>query len=106
MIRGFLLASAVGLGLAGSLPASLGPTAALAQGCLSPGEARAAVQRGDAVSLSAILGQIEANGGQILPPPQLCSRGGRLVYIVNVLGRGGRVKRLVVDAASGGIQGN
>ncbi|HMN88186.1 MAG TPA: hypothetical protein PKA74_19700 [Bauldia sp.] len=59
----------------------LGPaTEARAQGCLSPAEARQAVQAGQALPLSRMLKAIrQAVGGEILPPPQLCNAGGRLV---------------------------
>ncbi|MBN8998414.1 MAG: PepSY domain-containing protein [Rhizobiales bacterium] len=58
---------------------------AAANGCLSQGEARQAVQ-----VLSA----------------QLCRAGGGLVYVVSVLGEGGQVRRLTVDAVSGAVSGN
>jgi hypothetical protein len=77
---------------------------AYADGCLSPGEARAAAQSGEIVPLSRIIGQIRAAAnGEILPPPQLCNIGGHYVYLVNVLTRGGQVTRLTVDASSGSI---
>ncbi len=77
---------------------------AQAAGCLSAGEARAAVQSGQVMALSRMLGQIRASaGGEILPPPKLCERGGRLVYMVNVLSPKGKVKKLTVDAANGRI---
>jgi len=87
---------------------SFGPaSSAFADGCLSPGEARAAAQSGEIVPLSRIIGQIRAAAdGEILPPPQLCNVGGRFVYLVNVLTRGGQVTRLTVDASSGSILGN
>jgi hypothetical protein len=86
---------------------SFGPaSSAFADGCLSPGEARAAAQSGQIVPLSRIVGQIRAAAnGEILPPPQLCNVGGRYVYLVNVLTRGGQVTRLTVDASSGSILG-
>ena len=79
---------------------------ARAQGCLSAAEARNAVQSGQALPLSRMLKAIrKAAGGEILPPPQLCDAGGRLVYYVNVLGRDGQVTQITVDAASGSILG-
>lgn len=85
--------------------ALLGP-AARAQGCLSAAEARSAVQSGQALPLSRMLKTIRQTvGGEILPPPQLCDAGGRLVYHVNVLGRDGQVTQITVDAASGSILG-
>ncbi|MCP4381845.1 MAG: PepSY domain-containing protein [Hyphomicrobiales bacterium] len=78
-----------------------------AAGCLSSRDARAAVQSGQALPLSKMLGRIRSTaGGEILPPPKLCDRGGRLVYMVNVLSPGGQVKKLTVDASNGSILGN
>jgi hypothetical protein len=85
----------------------VGTAAPYGEGCLSAGDARAAVQSGQIVALSQILGAIRAAaGGEVLPSPQLCNMGGRLVYLVNVLSRGGAVKRLTVDAQSGAILGH
>ena len=75
---------------------------AQAQGCLSQGEARQAVQSGQAVSLSRLRAGIP---GEVLSA-QLCRAGGGLVYIVSVLGDGGQVKRMQVDAQSGAVSGN
>jgi hypothetical protein len=72
-----------------------------AQGCLSQGEARQAVQSGQALSLSQLRGGIS---GEVLSA-QLCRVGGALVYVVSVLGDGGQVKRLQVDARSGAVSG-
>jgi hypothetical protein len=81
-------------------------SSAFADGCLSPGEARAVAQSGEIVPLSRVIGQIRAAAnGEILPPPQLCNIGGRYVYLVNVLTRDGQVTRLTVDASSGNIIG-
>jgi hypothetical protein len=105
MFKRMLRLSLLSLGLLGAGLAGLA-SPALAEGCLSPGQARAAAQSGEIVPLSQIIGQIRsAARGEILPPPQLCSVGGRFVYIVNVLTRDGQVTRLTVDAASGSILG-
>ena len=83
-----------------------GPEAAYAKGCLSAGEARSAVQSGQAVSLSKLLRKIQkATGGEIVPPPKLCKQGGSLFYKVNVLAPNGKVKQVTVDAASGNLVG-
>jgi len=77
-----------------------------AQGCLSQREARSAVQDGQAQSLSRMVKNIQkATGGEILPTPQLCDAGGRLVYHVKVLRPDGQVESITVDAASGNISG-
>lgn len=104
MFRTLALAAALALALPGAL--ALAPGSALAQGCLSSKEARSAVQTGQAVSLSKMVKRIQqATGGEILPTPQLCSMGGRLVYMVKVLRPDGSVETLTVDAASGSIAG-
>ena len=95
----------------GSEPAYEGTAAAdgaavLAQACLSGGQARAAVQSGRAIPLSQLISRIRAAaGGQVLPQPQLCASGGRLVYLINVLTGNGQIRSLTVDAASGSILG-
>jgi len=79
---------------------------AYADGCLTPGEARAVAQSGEIVPLSHVISQIRAAAnGEILPPPRLCNVNGRYVYLVNVLTRDGQVTRLTVDASSGNIIG-
>ncbi len=104
MFRKLALAVLIALPIAGG--AGLAPETALAAGCLSSKEARSAVQNGQAVSLSKMVKRIQkATGGEILPTPQLCNNGGRLVYIVKVLRPDGSVETLTVDAASGNIAG-
>ena len=103
MFRTLALAAIAALPLAG---AALVVPPALAQGCLSAKETRSAVQDGQAVSLSKMVKRIQkATGGEILPTPELCREGGRLVYRVKVLRKDGSVETLSVDAASGSIAG-
>ena len=103
MFRSLALAAAVVLPFAGG---GLVSAPALAQGCLSAKQTRSAVQSGQAVSLSKMVKNIQrATGGEILPTPQLCDQGGRLVYTVKVLRPDGSVETLTVDAASGSISG-
>ncbi len=79
------------------------PQAPVGGGCLSPGEARAAVQNGEVIALSSVLGQIrQSAGGQIVSVPALCNMGGRLVYFLDVL-TAGRIMHLQVDARTGRI---
>jgi uncharacterized membrane protein YkoI len=100
------LALAIPLAAALAAGSAIAPTSAQAQGCLSAKQTRSAVQSGDAVSLSRMVKKIQqATGGEILPTPQLCDNGGRLVYIVKVLRPDGSVETLTVDAASGNIAG-
>jgi hypothetical protein len=104
MFRRLLPVAVLGLMLSGA--GVFASPEALAQGCLSSREARSAVQSGQAVSLSTMVKQIKAaTGGEILPTPQLCNAGGRLVYMVKVLRPDGQVETLTVDAASGSISG-
>jgi hypothetical protein len=79
-----------------------GPSPAYGESCLSQGEARDAVQRGDAIALSAIRGAL--GGGEVVSA-QLCRGGNGLVYVVSVLGNDGAVKRVRVDARSGAVVG-
>jgi uncharacterized membrane protein YkoI len=83
------------------------PDGASAQSCLSRDEARAAVQAGQAIPLSRIKRQVEKQAdGEIQGQPRLCKDGGQFVYMINVMGPGGQIKRIVVDARSGGILGS
>jgi uncharacterized membrane protein YkoI len=105
MVRTTVRALLFGLALLNAL-AALAPAAALAGDCLSASEIRAAAQSGEAVPLSRIIGQIRAAaGGEVLSSPQLCRRGGQLVYLVNVLGSDGQIQRLTVDARTGSVAG-
>jgi len=78
------------------------PAAAQA-GCYSDQQIRGAVQQGQAVPLSNLIGQIQARfGGQVVSS-RLCSNGGRLAYFVTLL-VGGQVREIRIDAISGVIQ--
>jgi hypothetical protein len=92
-----LLTAAIATVLLGSAAAE----PARADGCLPQGEARQAVQSGDAVSLSQLRGGIP---GEVISA-QLCRTGGGLVYVVSVLGPDGAVQRLQVDARTGAVVG-
>jgi uncharacterized membrane protein YkoI len=86
--------------------ASAFETAALADGCLSAAQTRAAVQNGQVAPLGQILAGVRAAApGKIVSTPQLCQFGGQYVYQVTVLKGNGQVTRLTVDAASGSILG-
>jgi uncharacterized membrane protein YkoI len=61
----------------------------------------AVVQAGHAVPLSAIRAEAERRGNGELINAALCRRGGRLTYLVSVLGENGRVAHLSFDAQSG-----
>lgn len=77
-----------------------GPSAA-AEGCLSRGESRTAVEHGDAMPLSRIADRlVNRFGGQIVRA-DLCREGDGLAYRVTVLGGRGEVRTLIVDAGTG-----
>lgn len=67
--------------------------------CLSPGEARRAVDSGEAVRLGAVARNVP---GEILSA-ELCEEGGGLVYRLTIMGPAGRVFTVLVDARSGQI---
>jgi uncharacterized membrane protein YkoI len=78
------------------------PSPASAQTCYSTAQARAAVQAGQVMSLSSLIGAISAAvPGQIVSS-QLCNINGHDVYLVGVLSNG-RVVQVRVDAATGRV---
>lgn len=81
----------------------LGPGVANAQSCLSPAQAREAVQQGQVVPLSRLRGRITQEAGGEVVSAQLCQAGGQYVYLVNVLSAAGEVRRLTVNAGNGSI---
>lgn len=84
----------------------IGPGVANAQSCLSPAQAREAVQQGQVVPLSQLRGRITQEAGGEVVSAQLCQAGGEYVYLVNVLSAAGEVKRLTVSAGNGNILDN
>ena len=103
MIRNAVSALALAAALSLGGPVGLGTAPAQAQACLSQSDTRAAVESGQVIALSSVLGQIrDSVGGDILSSPSLCNLGGRLVYLVNVL-VDGQVMRLQIDAQTGAI---
>jgi uncharacterized membrane protein YkoI len=83
---------------------ALAVTPAAAQGgCYSDAQVRTAVQQGQAVPLSNLIGALQARyGGQVVSS-RLCPSGGRLAYVVTLL-VGGQVREVRVDAVSGAVQ--
>ncbi len=96
-----LAAFTLGIGLLAAA-AGLGPSPASAQACYSTQQARAAVQAGQAQSLSSLLGAIYAVVPGQMVSSQLCNINGHLVYLVGVLSNG-RVVQVSVDAATGRV---
>lgn len=81
----------VALGVMLAVP--LAPSAVAAQ-CLSAGEARSAVNSGQARALGSL-----GISGKIVDA-KLCQQGGRLVYVLSVL-QNGQVRQITVDAKTG-----
>ncbi len=103
MSRGAAFVAVLGLLLALGWPAAVDVRPAEAASCMSQGQARAAVQSGQAIQLSGVLAQIRAAvPGQIVSEPLLCDTGGRLVYMVDVLNQG-VVTHVQIDAHTGSI---
>lgn len=93
MFRNFTIALvAAVLGLAGS-------AAPAAADCLSSGQARLAVQNGQALPLQAVAARL---GGELLNA-QLCQNNGQLVYRVSVYMKNGQVVIRIVDARTGRV---
>lgn len=100
MVKRFL-ASAVFLGFC----AGFGAAPASAQGCLSLGEARQAVQSGLALPLRQLRGVLGGAGAGEVVSVQLCRNDERLTYRISVLGERGEIRRFRIDAQSGTIIG-
>ncbi len=85
----------VGLGL------GAGAAAHAADRCLSPNEQKAKTAAHAVVPLSRAMRSVKQHGEII--HALLCERGGRLVYVLTVLGRNGKVGQASVDAANGAV---
>jgi len=105
MFKHILLAAIFGGFLCIGAPI-MGPGVANAQSCLSPSQAREAVQAGQVVPLSQLRGRIMQDAGGEVVSAQLCQANGQYVYLVNVLSAAGEVKRLTVNAGNGSILDN
>jgi hypothetical protein len=76
-----------------------GPDRAQAQGCVSQGEARQAVQSGQAAPFSAFSGGLRSQG-QIVSSC-MAGGGGSYVYVVQLVLSNGQVTQVVLDARTG-----
>src|SRR5262245_3576808 len=74
-------------------------TAGAADHCLTRAEQRAQAAAHAVVPLSLVIARVKDHGSVI--GARLCERGGKLVYLLTVLGRDGKVARTSVDAANG-----
>lgn len=99
MITNSLKAIALGAALLLTGVTGNGPDRAAAQGCVSQGEARQAVQSGEASPFSAFSGGLRSQG-QIVSSC-LAGGGGSYVYVVQLVLSNGAVTRLVIDARTG-----
>lgn len=106
MLRQILMAAALSGLVFTAEPSGFGSGSAEAQTCLSPADARNAVQNGQVISLSQIRGKIAQEAGGQVVSAQLCTTGSEYIYLVNVLSAAGEVKRLTVNAGNGNIVGN
>ncbi|HEY2137138.1 MAG TPA: hypothetical protein VGH49_14700 [Xanthobacteraceae bacterium] len=92
---GALLVAAVWLGA--------GARASAADRCLSPNEQKAKTAAHAVVPLSRAMRAVKQHGEII--HARLCERGGRLVYLLTVLGLDGKVGQAEVDAGNGAVIG-
>lgn len=77
-------------------------TPALAQGCLSPAEQRAAIAGDQAVPLAQAARNLRPEHRGEVVNARLCRiSGGQLVYLLTVVDRHGKVVRARFDAATG-----
>src|SRR5262245_37424981 len=87
-----------------SLSVAPAPAAAEEHTCLTRGQQQAAVERGQAVSLSAAIKAAHGHArGRRVVKAQLCQEAKGLVYVLTVLAYDGKVTHARVDAASGGM---
>jgi uncharacterized membrane protein YkoI len=83
----------------------LGATAAAAAAdhCLTRNEQKAKTAAHGVVPLSRAMGSVKQHGEVI--QARLCEHGGRLVYLLTVLGPDGKVAHASIDAANGALIG-
>jgi uncharacterized membrane protein YkoI len=102
MTRALFLATAL---------AALSALALAAEGeqhaCLSKTEQRAAISRGQAVTLAAAIrsarGSVRGRGAREVVRARLCREEKGLVYLLTLLARDGKVTHMAVDATSGKV---
>jgi hypothetical protein len=99
-----------------SVPATATATAAAESGgCLNKAEQRAAIARGQAVTLGTAIrsvrgsvrgstrGSARGRGNREVVRARLCREPGGLVYVLTLLARNGKVTQATVDATSGKV---
>ena len=95
LVRSVLTGLVLGAGAAAATAAHA------ADRCLSPNEQKAKTAAHAVVPLSRAMRSVKQHGEII--HALLCERGGRLVYVLTVLGRNGKVGQASVDAANGSV---
>jgi uncharacterized membrane protein YkoI len=88
-------------GLVLGASAAAATAAHAADRCLSPNEQKAKTAAHAVVPLARAMRSVKQHGEII--HALLCERGGRLVYVLTVLGRNGKVGQASVDAANGSV---
>jgi hypothetical protein len=78
--------------------ATVGPASpAMAAGCVAGQEARALLERGEAIPFPEALQRAGYSGDQLAGGPQLCEAGGRYVYRVKIVEQG-QVQSVTIPA--------
>ena len=90
--------------LAGMLVLGAAAPAAAADHCFSRNEQRQKTAAHAVVPLSRAMRQVKPRGDLI--QARLCERGGKLVYLVTVLGSDGKVAHASIDAVDGDVPGS
>ncbi len=100
MARYSILALALGAALLLAGPAGFGPAETYAQGCMSQGEARAAIANNQARQFSQFSGRLRGQYGDIVSSC-LVDLGGVLGYLVSAVQPNGQVTTFTINAKTG-----
>jgi hypothetical protein len=100
MASNSFLALALAAALLLSGPVGSGPSQALAQGCVSQSEARAAVASGQARPFSQFSGRLRSMG-DVVSSCLVDQGGGSYAYVGSILQANGQVTKFAINAKSG-----
>ena len=100
MARYSILALALGAALLLAGPTGFGPVETYAQGCMSQGEARAAVANNQARSFSQFSSRLRGQYGDIISSC-LVDLGGSFGYLVSAVQPNGQVTTFIISATTG-----
>jgi hypothetical protein len=89
-------------GVAAVFVAGMPARAAEPSHCFTGEEQRRAIAKGDAVPLAVVIRALHRAPRDVVRA-RLCQEPERLVYMLTLLGRDGKVKRTMVDAATGAV---